>query len=178
MQVTETEHSIKDLFSNNVTSRLSNNYYNLETAQVGRDKFILDNVDISLPIVAVVSSFGPYLKYIVSGIPNCCIALSDTETAEPDRSGYCPLSTLLHTVTEKNKTNYIMIYFIFLSPFLSLLKNQNRKKGKSYSLCCRTLSGISMGTNTFLKKEHWQYHHFFVVLLTTICLNSQNIGSA
>ena len=74
MQVTETEHSIKDFFSNNVTSRLSNNY-NLETAQVGRDKCILDNVDISLPIVAVLSSFGPYLKYIVSGIPNCCVAL-------------------------------------------------------------------------------------------------------
>ena len=34
MQVTETEHSMKDFFSNNVTSRLSNNY-NLETAQVG-----------------------------------------------------------------------------------------------------------------------------------------------
>ena len=34
MQVTKTERSIKDFFSNNVTSRLSNNY-NLETAQVG-----------------------------------------------------------------------------------------------------------------------------------------------
>ena len=31
--------------------------------------------DISLPIVAVLSSFGPHLKYIVSGIPNCCVAL-------------------------------------------------------------------------------------------------------
>ena len=30
---------------------------------------------ISLLIVAVLSSFGPYLKYIVSGIPNCCVAL-------------------------------------------------------------------------------------------------------
>ena len=68
MQVTKTERSIKDFFSNNVTSRLSNNY-NLETAQVGGGKCILDNVGISLPIVAVLSSFGPYLKYIVSGIP-------------------------------------------------------------------------------------------------------------
>ena len=32
-------------------------------------------MDVSLPIVAVLSSFGPYLKYIVSGIPNCCEAL-------------------------------------------------------------------------------------------------------
>ena len=130
MQVTETEHSIKDFFSNNVTSRLSNNY-NLETAQVGRDKFILDNVDISLPIVAVVLSFGPYLKYIVSGIPNCCIALSDTETAEPDRSGYCPLSTLLHPVTEKNRKDKLYNDLLhFLESFSVSLEESEQEEGK------------------------------------------------
>ena len=58
-------YSILEFFHEGVTFRLEDDDYVLHAAFIGHEKYMLDHVDLSLPLVAVVSSFGKYLQYKV-----------------------------------------------------------------------------------------------------------------
>ena len=66
LRITETEHSIAYFYQINVKPKISMYECELLGVQIGHEKSSLDNVDISLPVVAVTDSFGQYLKYSVS----------------------------------------------------------------------------------------------------------------
>ena len=68
VRVSEVEHSVADFFYEDIKPRISDCAPKCEllSAQVGQEKNSLDNVDFSVPIIAVISSFGRYLKYSVT----------------------------------------------------------------------------------------------------------------
>ena len=68
VRVSEVEHSVADFFYEDIKPRISDSAPKCEllSAQVGQEKNSLDNVDFSVPIIAVISSFGRYLKYSVT----------------------------------------------------------------------------------------------------------------
>ena len=84
LRVEEQDHTVSDFFTRNVMPRLSHgsrSHCAISSAHVGRDKASLDLVDVSLPLVAVVTSFGPFLKYTVS-----LNDVTETGTIELDES--------------------------------------------------------------------------------------------
>ena len=84
LRVEEQDHTVSDFFTRNVMPRLSDgsrSHCAISSAHVGRDKASLDLVDVSLPLVAVVTSFGPFLKYTVS-----LNDVTETATIELDES--------------------------------------------------------------------------------------------
>ena len=58
-------YSIMEFFHEGVKFRLEDDDCVLHAAFIGHEKHMLDHVDLSLPLVAVVSSFGKYLQYKV-----------------------------------------------------------------------------------------------------------------
>ena len=68
VRVSEVEHSVADFFYEDIKPRISDSAPKCELllAQVGQEKNSLDNVDFSVPIIAVISSFGRCLKYSVT----------------------------------------------------------------------------------------------------------------
>ena len=58
------EHSIADFFRSDVHSRIGDIECELVSAQIGQERTTLDNVDLSLPLIAVTTSFGWYLKVL------------------------------------------------------------------------------------------------------------------
>ena len=82
LQVTETEHSISDFFTASVKPRITGFDCNLLSASIGQDKFSLDEVDISLPIVPVTTSFGRYLKYSINPFCAGSPSLSDVQSSD------------------------------------------------------------------------------------------------
>ena len=68
VRVSDVEHSVADFFYEDIKPRISDSAPKCElvSAQVGQEKNSLDNVDFSVPIIAVISSFGRYLKYSVT----------------------------------------------------------------------------------------------------------------
>ena len=65
IQIKEEEHSVSDFFLMNLKPKISDYNCELMSAFIGQDKNSLDEVDISLPIVPVISSFGRFLRYSV-----------------------------------------------------------------------------------------------------------------
>ena len=130
LQVREINYSIKDFFLNTVVMRLPDDSYCLEAAQIGRDKSILDNVDINLPILPVISSFGLYLRYSVSGGNGTSSVAS--EVIEIDANTSHPLSSVLHPIqqerTQKDKLYNDLIHY--LASFSVSLKVTELEEGK------------------------------------------------
>ena len=56
---------VPEFFDETVKPRLDDNYF-LHSALVGKEKHLLDLVDVNLPLVAVVPAFGQYLQYKVN----------------------------------------------------------------------------------------------------------------
>ena len=54
-----------EFFHEGVKFRLEDDDCVLHAAFIGHEKHMLDHVELSLPVVAVVSSFGKYLQYKV-----------------------------------------------------------------------------------------------------------------
>ena len=117
LRVEEQDHTVSDFFTRNVMPRLSHgsrSHCAISSAHVGRDKASLDLVDVSLPLVAVVTSFGPFLKYNVS-----LNDVTETATIELDESQTnCPL-VFVEPVRERTKKdklfNDIVSYFVSAS---------------------------------------------------------------
>ena len=65
---------------------------------------------------------------------------------------------------------HLVYTYVTLSPSKTLL---SWRKEKRYSLCCRTLSGILMGTNIFIKESTGNAINF-CNFFDYKCLNSQN----
>ena len=71
LKVDDQEQTISRFFTETVHPRISSDSnfqgnFELMSAQVGKDKNTLDLVDVTLPLVTVVNSFGPFLKYTVN----------------------------------------------------------------------------------------------------------------
>ena len=114
LQVLEVEHSISDFFDMTVRPRISDCNCELLTAYIGQDKSSLDQVDTYLPVVAVTSSFGRYLKYSVSVSvepfqTNSQLALEPSDNTSP-------LSAVLQPVNQRTKKdklyNDILGFFV------------------------------------------------------------------
>ena len=58
-------HTIEEFYKECVEFRLEGASFQISSAYVGHDRNILDSVELSLPILSVVSSFGLYLRYLV-----------------------------------------------------------------------------------------------------------------
>ena len=57
--------SVLEFFDETVKPRLDDNCF-FHSALVGKEKHLLDLVDVNLPLVAVVPAFGQYLQYKVN----------------------------------------------------------------------------------------------------------------
>ena len=57
--------SFQDFYDLCIQQRISLNTYNLVHAELGTSKEKMDRVDLDLPVVTVVESFGRILKYLV-----------------------------------------------------------------------------------------------------------------
>ena len=55
--ISEAEHSVSGFFRINVRSRIGDIECELVSAQIGWEKTSLDNVDMSLPLIPVTTSF-------------------------------------------------------------------------------------------------------------------------
>ena len=71
LEVPEEVQTIEQFFRRGVLARIAeedSRRCDLLSAYIGRDREMLDHVDLNLPIVLVVVSFGPFLKFVVRGI--------------------------------------------------------------------------------------------------------------
>lgn len=68
VQLSDEAHTIIDFYRLTILPRISlSSTSNLElvAALVGKERGVLDYVDINIPVVAVVRAFGHFLKYLV-----------------------------------------------------------------------------------------------------------------
>ena len=65
MSASDREHSFRDFYDFCIQQRISSNTYDLVHAELGTSKEKMDRVDLDLPVVTVVESFGRFLKYLV-----------------------------------------------------------------------------------------------------------------
>ncbi len=85
MQLSEESHTFNDFFEI-IKPRLVSRNCKLVSAYIGPEKYSLDPVDINLEIVAVVSSFGRFLKYCVETYSDDPV-VSENEGHVPGPSG-------------------------------------------------------------------------------------------
>ena len=62
LQIKEEECTVQEFFELHIKYRLSFSSCDLHSALVGKERGFLYSVDISLPLVAVINSFGQFLK--------------------------------------------------------------------------------------------------------------------
>ena len=92
LKVDDQEQTISRFFTETVRPRISSDSnfqgnFELMSGQVGKDKNTLDLVVVTLPLVAVVNSFGPFLKYTVNidsvtGTLSTTLQISNTSNNE------------------------------------------------------------------------------------------------
>ena len=66
--VTENEHSFTEFFNYTILPQMPSTLevsYELVSAEVGPSKESLDKVDLKLPVISVIETFGRFLKYYV-----------------------------------------------------------------------------------------------------------------
>ena len=100
--VSEVEHSVADFFYEDIKPRISDCAPRCEllSEQVGQEKNSLDNVDISVPIIAVISSFGRYLKYSVTIFQTASSSEAATTTLSSSALSQSADCVLLSTVIQ------------------------------------------------------------------------------
>jgi hypothetical protein len=88
-------HTIEEFYKECVEFRLEGANFQISSAYVGHDRNILDFVELSLPILSVVSSFGLYLRYLVV-------------SCSPD---VAPVATYI-TSSEQSSSQLLQSYFV------------------------------------------------------------------
>ena len=114
LQISEAEHTVADFFKCTVKPRIPGFDCELLSALIGQEKGSLDHVDASLPVVAVITSFGRFLKYSVSIISQPL--LLNSEFSQPTDSQYgSTISTVIrpiHQRTNKDKLFNDILQFL------------------------------------------------------------------
>lgn len=110
--------SVIDFFLETVKPRLENDCCLLQSALVGHDKHSLDLVDISLPLIAVVSSFGRFLQFKIT-LPNNDVSMSLAENVDTSLS-------FIQPINERNRkdTLYNRVISFFNSSSVGLLEEE------------------------------------------------------
>ena len=125
LQIKEEDHTVQDFFELIIKPRLSFSLCDLHSAQVGKEKGLLDHVDINLPLVAVISSFGHYLKYFVDV---ACISPSTNISTE---TTMVPVSSIIHPIYERNKKDKLFNDILnFFDSFTMTIEEASKDKMK------------------------------------------------
>ena len=124
LRVTEEANTISDFYRDTVNIRINEidsrggEQYVLVSAYVGQERSLLDFVDVNLPIVAVVASFGPFLKYLVSSNTESERVALVTDSPQSSNTVAAPSQfvSLVNVRTEKDKLfNDIIGFFVSAS---------------------------------------------------------------
>ena len=68
MSADDREHSFRDFYVSCIQQRFSSTLevtYELVRAELGSSKEKMDRIDLGLPVITVVESYGRFLKYLV-----------------------------------------------------------------------------------------------------------------
>ena len=156
LQVTETEHSILDFFVTTVKPRISDFDGDLLSASIGQDKSSLDQVDISLPIIPVTSSFGPYLKY---SIDPAVLSNSSASLSLQLLDDTSPISDHFQAVNQRTmKDKLYNDLLLFLSSSNLTIKSSETCTVKKLLFYPGIYFGTLMATIMPLSKEQEQFH--------------------
>uniref|UniRef100_A0A1X7V6J4 Uncharacterized protein n=1 Tax=Amphimedon queenslandica TaxID=400682 RepID=A0A1X7V6J4_AMPQE len=114
LKVSDKDSTIEGFFSSNFRLLLSFAFCEIESALVGPEKGLLDDVDINLPIVGIMNLFGHFLKYVVKYSNPTSTA---TETIVSGlQSDMMMLATIIPPAVERNRRDKLCNDFLnFLS---------------------------------------------------------------
>ena len=111
LEVPEEVQTIEQFFRRGVLARIAeedSRRCDLLSAYIGRDREMLDHVDLNLPIVPVVVSFGPFLKFVVRiEAESISVGLAITEPAGQSPSTPAPSTVFVKATNPRNKKDHL-----------------------------------------------------------------------
>uniref|UniRef100_A0A1X7UNI3 Uncharacterized protein n=1 Tax=Amphimedon queenslandica TaxID=400682 RepID=A0A1X7UNI3_AMPQE len=111
LEVPEEVQTIEQFFRRGVLARIAEDdscHCDLLSAYIGRDRETLDHVDLNLPIVPVVVSFGPFLKFVVRMKESLSAGLAITEPAAGQSPGApAPSTVFVKATNPRNKKDHL-----------------------------------------------------------------------
>ena len=102
LKVSDEEQTVGEFYNNAVIARLPSIDTELLSAAVGTEKDDLDNVDLNLPVVPVINSFGHFLKFAVESANNGD-SMSTAQVTSSDAAAATADLFFIESVRERNK---------------------------------------------------------------------------
>ncbi len=104
LRVIDDEDSVSDFFNNIIKPRIEHEC-ELLSAHVGQCKNSLDQVDVTIPVMAVVCAFGHFMKYSVNVLNNQYASTSSTgePPSEKSRPDLLPVSSCIQSITQRTR---------------------------------------------------------------------------
>ena len=126
LQIKEEECTVQEFFELHIKCRLSFSSCDLHSALVGKESRFLYSVDVSLPLVAVINSFGQFLKYVVS-----VADAPPTTQISTEISTSLPVTSVVLPINVKNKKNQLFNDILhFLDSFAVTVEDSNKDELK------------------------------------------------
>ena len=162
-------YSVADFFTMTIKPRLEIDECLLQDARVGQAAHLLVLVDMNLPLMAIIPTFGRFLQFKVS--------ISDPTKVTVDSNEPQEVALYIPVIPERNRKDalYNKIVSFFKSTSLGLLEEEI-SSGKKLISCLRDVfSGTLMGIIMFLKELTNPFQQLFPYSLGIMYQNYLNI---